>query len=60
MWQPNPTIKYIGENKNFKFSPTLCKYFTVSEFDISRGIYKQHVYTNVGSISLRLGGSRDG
>ena len=22
-WRPNPTIKYIGENKNIKFSPTL-------------------------------------
>ena len=21
-------IKYIGESKNIKFSPTLCKYFT--------------------------------
>ena len=55
IWRPNPTIRYIGENENIKFSPTctLCKYFTVSEFDISSGIYEQHFYPNKG-------GSRDG
>ena len=44
LWRPNPTIKYIGVNKNIKFSPTLCKYFAVSEFDISSGIYEQYFY----------------
>ena len=24
------TMKYKGESKNIKFSPTFCKYFTVS------------------------------
>ena len=59
IWQPNPTIKYIGENKNIKFSPTLCKYFTVADFDISCGIYEQYVCTNIGRIFPRLSGSRD-
>ena len=40
----------IGENKNIKFSPTLCKYFTVSEFDINSGIYEQYCYINIGKI----------
>ena len=22
IWRPNPTVKYVGENKNIKFSPT--------------------------------------
>ena len=44
LWRPNPTIKYIGVNKNIKFSPTLCKYFAVSDFDISSAIYEQYFY----------------
>ena len=44
LWRPNPTIKYIRVNKNIKFSPTLRKYFAVSEFDISSGIYEQYLY----------------
>ena len=50
IWRPNPTVKYIGENENTKFSPTLCKYFTVSVFDISSGIYEQYFCTNIGMI----------
>ena len=52
--------KYTEENKNIKFPPTLRKYFTVAEFDISSGIYEQYFYTNIGRISPRLDGSRDG
>ena len=41
----------IGENKNIKFSPTLCDY-TISEFDISNGVYEQLYFTQtlVGSL----------
>ena len=46
--------------QNIKFSPTLCKYFTVADFDISCGIHEQYFYTNIGRISPRLGGSREG
>ena len=60
IWRPSPTLKYIRENKNIKFSPALCKYFTVAVFDISCGIYKQYFYTNIRRISPRLGGYRDG
>ena len=60
IWRPNPTIKYIGENRNIKFSPTSCKYFTVAELDTISGIYDQYFHTNIGNISSRFGGSRDG
>ena len=53
-------MKYIGEHKNIKFSPILCEYFKVADFDISGGIYKQYYYTNIDGISLSLGGFRDG
>ena len=46
--------------QDIKFFPTLCKYFTVADFDISCGIHEQYFYTNIGRISSRLGGSREG
>ena len=51
-------MKYIGENKSIKFSPTLCKYFIIVEIgDISSNLYEQHFYTSIGRISLHLGDS---
>ena len=54
-----PYYKYMGGNTNIKISLTY-KYLTVADFDISCGIYVQHFYTNIGRISPRLGGSRNG
>ena len=49
-WRLNPTKIYIRVNKDFEFSLTLR----------SSGIYEQCFYSNIGRISPRLGGSRDG
>ena len=56
IWLPNPTINYVGENEQIKFSPTLCKYFTVADLPCcGMHVYRQCFYTHIGGISRRLG-----
>ena len=42
--------KIYGGEKNIKFLPTLCQYFTVLAFDPCNGMYEQYFYTNIGRI----------
>ena len=43
----------IGENKNIKFSPTLCDY-TISEFDIQQVRYSHGAYYADHIISITI------